>query len=303
MDGLLLVDKPSGPTSHDIVARVRRLLGEPRVGHTGTLDPMASGLLPLVIGRATRLARFLSASDKSYHADVRLGVATDTYDAQGAATTAPHQGPMPSWQDLERALDRFRGAFLQQPPAYSAKKIDGARSYRLARASSRAPSTGAPVLPARVEVTAHAIEVLAADGDRVTLRVDCSAGFYVRALAHDLGTALGTGAHLAALRRTRSGGFLVSRALAFDAIERDPDAAGAAVIPLAAMLPDLSAAVLTDAGAHRVAHGRDLGPGDVVELNGGPTTGIRLVDRSGRLLGIGVRAGASGVLHPSVVLM
>ena len=177
MDGLLLVDKPSGPTSHDIVARVRRLLGEPRVGHTGTLDPMASGVLPLVVGRATRLARFLSASDKTYDADVRLGVATDTYDAQGAATSDPHPGPMPSLQDLERALDRFRGAFLQQPPAYSAKKIGGTRSYRLARASSRAASAVPAALPAPVPVTAHAIEVLAAGGDRVTLRVACSAGF------------------------------------------------------------------------------------------------------------------------------
>ena len=137
MDGLLVVDKPSGLTSHDVVVRVRRALGERRIGHTGTLDPAATGVLPLVLGRATRLARFLSASDKSYDAVVRLGVATDTDDAEGTPAGPSYQGPMPSREAIDRALDRFRGIFLQQPPAYSAKKIEGQRSYRLARTASR----------------------------------------------------------------------------------------------------------------------------------------------------------------------
>ena len=137
MDGLLIVDKPAGPTSHDVVARVRRALGVRRIGHTGTLDPAATGVLPLVLGRATRLARFLSASDKAYEAVVHLGVATDTNDAEGAAAGPSYQGPLPSREVIDRALDAFRGTFLQQPPAYSAKKIDGQRSYRLARAASR----------------------------------------------------------------------------------------------------------------------------------------------------------------------
>src|SRR4029453_6840552 len=127
MDGLLVIDKPAGPTSHEVVARVRRALGERRIGHTGTLDPTATGVLPLVLGRATRLARFLSAGDKSYEAVLRLGVATDTNDAQGAPAGLSYQGPMPSYAAIDRALDAFRGTFLQQPPAFSAKKIDGRR--------------------------------------------------------------------------------------------------------------------------------------------------------------------------------
>jgi tRNA pseudouridine55 synthase len=123
MDGLLVVDKPAGPTSHEVVARVRRALGERRIGHTGTLDPAATGVLPLVLGRATRLARFLSASDKSYEAIVRLGVATDTCDAEGTAAGPRYEGAMPSREAVDRALDQFRGTFLQQPPAYSANKI------------------------------------------------------------------------------------------------------------------------------------------------------------------------------------
>src|SRR5436190_12148679 len=125
MDGLIVIDKPEGPTSHDVVARLRRVLRERRIGHTGTLDPAASGVLPLVIGRATRLARFLSARDKSYEAVIRLGVATDTYDAHGQASGLPHSGAWPSRDEIERALDAFRGTFLQQPPAFSAKKSDG----------------------------------------------------------------------------------------------------------------------------------------------------------------------------------
>src|SRR5438128_3508871 len=125
MDGLLIVDKPAGPTSHDVVARVRRRLRERRVGHTGTLDPAASGVLPLVLGRATRLARFLSASDKTYEAEIRLGAATDTYDALGVVSGPMHQGPWPAREQIERALDAFRGSFLQSPPAFSAKKIGG----------------------------------------------------------------------------------------------------------------------------------------------------------------------------------
>src|SRR5437762_10622266 len=153
MDGLLVIDKPAGPTSHDVVVRIRRVLGERRVGHTGTLDPAATGVLPLVLGRATRLARFLSAGEKSYEAVVRLGIATDTQDAEGVATGAAHAGPFPARQAIDSALDAFRGTFLQQPPAYSAKKIDGRRSYRLARARSRQPSFtggGAPP-PARTD--------------------------------------------------------------------------------------------------------------------------------------------------------
>src|SRR5438093_9380103 len=137
MDGLLIIDKPAGPTSHDVVARMRRVLGERRIGHTGTLDPAATGVLCLVLGRATRLAQFLSHSDKSYEAVVRFGFATDTADAQGRATGPPSRSATPDREAIDEALRAFRGTFLQQPPAFSAKKIDGKRSHKLARARRR----------------------------------------------------------------------------------------------------------------------------------------------------------------------
>jgi tRNA pseudouridine55 synthase len=335
MDGLLVVDKTAGPTSHDIVARARRALGQPRIGHTGTLDPMASGVLPLVLGRATRLARFVSAGDKTYEAEIRFGIATDTYDAQGVQT-AEHRGPMPSADDIERALDAFRGTFMQRPPAHSAKKIGGTRSYTLARAARLRPraagdapdrtggldSLDPPAGASPVSVMTRAIEIMrddrdrpdGADGagrragrDRIRVRVECSAGFYVRSLAHDLGERLGVGAHLAALRRTRSGGFTLADAIGVASLELDPAAALKAVIPLAGMLPGLSSAILTEAGERRVAHGLDLGAGDVQELRDGgepgPAAGIRLIDRRGDLLGIAEAAGTLGVLHPFVVLI
>ena len=185
MDGLLIVDKPSGPTSHDVVARLRRALREKRIGHTGTLDPMATGVLLLVVGKATRLAKFLSASDKSYDAVVRFGFATDTADAQGRPLGAGQRAPMPSREAIDAALDAFRGTFMQQPPAFSAKKIDGQRSYKLARAARDArlkPSrseptcrTATPALPHRLpglppERHRHAIRIVSLDGDHVTLQ-------------------------------------------------------------------------------------------------------------------------------------
>jgi len=206
VDGLLVIDKPAGPTSHDVVARLRRVLRERRIGHTGTLDPGATGVLPLVLGRATRLARFLSARDKQYEAVIRLGTATDTYDASGATVGPRHQGAWPSRSEIEAVLDTFRGTSLQQPPAFSAKKIKGKRSHKLARGRSgvgvgsewgRSPSQ---FLPAPVAVTAHVIDLISVEDDLVTLRIDCSAGFYVRSLAHDLGDRLSVGAHLTALR-------------------------------------------------------------------------------------------------------
>jgi tRNA pseudouridine55 synthase len=327
MDGLLVVDKPSGPTSHDVVARMRRALNETRIGHTGTLDPMATGVLLLVVGKATRLAKFLNASDKSYDAVVRFGFATDTADAEGRPLGAASGRAMPSREAIETALDAFRGTFMQQPPAFSAKKIDGQRSYKLARAARvdvaprtphLAPSNPSdpPALPAPASVTAHAIRVVSQDGDHVTLSLDCSAGFYVRSLAHDLGDRLGIGAHLAALRRTRTGDFGLDRALALDAAQADPRRAADAMVPLADMLPDLASVVLTPEGANRVAHGQDIRPCDqqVSSLNSqlsslnsppqalSPQPFVRLVSPGGTLLAIAETTGA-GLLHPSVVLV
>ncbi|HET6959223.1 MAG TPA: tRNA pseudouridine(55) synthase TruB [Vicinamibacterales bacterium] len=308
MDGLLAVDKPSGPTSHDVVARMRRALGERRIGHTGTLDPLATGLLLLVLGKATRLAKFLSASDKSYEATVRFGFATDTADAQGQPLGPIIGHATPSRDAIDAALEEFRGTFLQQPPAFSAKKIEGQRSYKLARKArdarlkpSRYPPAlpdqpappdlpsppdlsnppdlsdpldlsdlpdlpdppDPPALPATVSVTAHAIRIVNLDGDHVTLSVDCSAGFYIRSLAHDLGQRLGVGAHLTALRRTRTGDFGLDRALSLDALERDPAAAAKVLVPLSGALRSWPSVVLTADGVVRVGHGQDVRPMDL----------------------------------------
>jgi tRNA pseudouridine55 synthase len=305
-----------------VVARVRRILRERSVGHTGTLDPAATGVLPLVLGRATRLARFLSASDKTYEAVVTLGFATDTADASGAAVGVTYDGPLPSRDAIDRALDGFRGTFLQEPPAYSAKKIGGTRSYKLARAHLR-PSVDPPSLvrPQPVPVVVHRLDLLDVSGDRVTLRVDCAAGFYVRSLAHELGTRLGTGAHLRCLRRTRSGVCTLADAIPLDTAEREPDRAARHVVPLAQMLRDFPAVVLTAAGVRRAAHGHDVGPGDVEGQPGfgnrdsGFAAGfesrlpnpesrfVRLLDPAGDLVGVAKPAAVPGLLHPSVVLV
>jgi tRNA pseudouridine55 synthase len=315
VDGLLILDKPVGPTSHDVVARVRLVLGERRIGHTGTLDPAASGVLPLVVGRATRLARFLSAADKAYEATVRLGVETDTDDSLGQRIGVPHTGPFPAREAIDRALDEFRGTFLQQPPVYSAKKIGGKRSHRLARASlARAIPAGLQtpaVFPAPVLVTAHVIQIVGCEDDRVTIVVTCSAGFYLRALAHDLGERLGTGAHLEALRRTRSGDATIAAALPLALVERDRGAAIAALVPLANVLAALTSVILTDEGARRAGHGRDLGPSDIaggplaIQQGGkaGEPPRFRLLDRQGNLIGVAETGRTPGLLHPAVILV
>jgi tRNA pseudouridine55 synthase len=311
MDGVLVIDKPVGPTSHDVVARVRRAIGERRVGHTGTLDPAASGVLPLVVGRATRLARFLSIGGKSYEASIRLGISTDTGDAQGTAVGALFQHALPSSDAINEALDPFRGTFLQQPPAYSAKKIDGKRSHTLARARARrtsdlqaASATEEVHLPAPARVTTYRLDIVDTLADVVTLSLDCSAGFYVRSLAHDLGERLGTGAHLIALRRTRSGDFSLRDTLLLDVVERDREAAIAGLVPLSAVLLELSSVVLTAEGARHACHGRDLAAGDLASsLPAALGSWIRLLGQDGDLLGIARPAVSPGVLHPSVVLV
>ena len=333
MDGLLVVDKPAGLTSHDVVARMRRVLREKAIGHTGTLDPMATGVLLLVLGKATRLARFLTASDKSYDARVRLGFATDTADAMGRAVGPVSEWPMPSREAIDAALEQFRGTFMQQPPAFSAKKIDGQRSYKLARARAAdarlqpsrydgpdLPDQPAPpdppALPAPASVTTHRLEIVSIEADTLALSVVCSAGFYVRSLAHDLGAQLGTGGHLTALRRTTTGGFGIDRAITLDAAERDPERAAAAVVPLTGILRQLPAVVLTAEGVTRATHGRDIDPRDSAlsepsalspepssSLSLSPEPFVRLLDSHGNLVAIAQPAGAGGLLHPSVVLV
>jgi tRNA pseudouridine55 synthase len=309
MDGLLIIDKPEGPTSHDIVARVRRLFRIPRVGHTGTLDPMASGVLPLVLGRATRLARFLTRDRKRYEAVVRFGQATDTYDRLGEPV-GPAVTPEVTRERLEAALDTFRGAIEQTPPAYSAKKIGGEAAHRLAR-------RGEAVTPAPVRMHVARLDLLDATAETVTLDVECSAGFYVRSLAHDLGAALGCGGHLTALRRTASGEWTLDRAVTLDRCERDPAEAQAHVVPMSSLLAWMVGVRLTGEGVTRVGHGQAIRPVDLVSpadlLTGAPRSGatepdgegaglIRLLGPDGDLLGL-AQAGPQGFLHPALVLV
>ena len=311
MDGLLIVDKPSGPTSHDVVARVRRILRERRVGHTGTLDPFASGVLPLVIGRATRLARFLEG-DKKYDAVIRLGMETDTYDLLGEPVGEPSNGSWPNRAQIEAALEPFIGTFLQQPPAFSAKKIAGVRSYDIARRTRHQPEAVRPAAPAPVAVTTHGIDVLDASGPEVRLRVHCSAGFYVRSLAHDLGEALGLGGHLTALRRVEAAGVSVERVIPLAELEGEASATGSrAFLPMDEMLSSLPSVVLTQIGVTNASRGRDLGPSDAQEGFSGalqaafdtPPRHVRVMAPGGHLVAVAEAAKVSGLLHASVVLV
>ena len=304
MNGVLVVDKPRGPTSHDVVARVRRALGMSRVGHTGTLDPLATGVLPLVIGRATRLAAMLSGADKEYDAGVRFGLATATYDAAGRTGAPP---PAPAGLDtarIEEALGRFRGTFSQMPPAYSAKKVGGVAAYTLARRNE------AVELHA-VAVTVSRLELLAYQDGLARILVTATAGFYVRSLAHDLGQRLGCGAHLESLRRSRAGMFGLADAVTLEEVEAEGRDAGQRLVSLNRLLPQMPAAVLNERGAQRAAHGNTLGPSDFTGVQELPGTGegdavaphrFRLMDGSGGLLGI-AETRPGGLLHPVIVLV
>src|SRR5579871_6348094 len=211
LTGVLLIDKSAGPTSHDVVARIRRTIGQREIGHTGTLDPRATGLLPLVLGRATRLASLFTGGDKTYDASIRLGYATDSDDAEGAPI-GRRAASLPDDAGIQAALSGFRGESLQVPPSHSAKKVDGVRAYERARG-------GETVSLAPVPVTVRDIDWLGRSGDVVHVRIVATSGFYVRALARDLGERLGCGAHLDALRRTQSGPFRVEQAVPLDQAE------------------------------------------------------------------------------------
>lgn len=307
MDGVLIIDKPAGPTSHDVVAKARRALREKRIGHTGTLDPLATGVLPIVIGKATRLASLLSSTEKEYDAGIRLGATSDTYDAAGQLTPGNEPQALaigPS--EVEEALAAFRGTFPQVPPPYSAKKIAGVPAYRLARKQQ-------PAVLAPVRVTVHALELIGLEGGLVRVRVRTSPGFYVRSLAHDLGARLGCGGYLESLRRTRAGKYGLEGSITLDDLEQHPDAAASSLIPLEALAPELPLVRVTPRGAERASHGNFLTPNDLVETGPvpdlsvpvpGPAGGgrVRVVDGAGRLLAI-ADAGPDGLLRPSIVLV
>jgi tRNA pseudouridine55 synthase len=294
--GLLVVDKPPGMTSHDVVASVRRRLRGAKVGHTGTLDPFATGVLPLVVGSATRLAAYLTSSDKEYEALVRLGRATDTHDGTGRTVfEAPPEAVLPGPEAIGEVLSGFLGTWLQVPPAFSAKRAAGARAYELAR-------RGAAVALAPVEVTVRELELRSVDGTLVSVRLVSSAGFYVRAFADEVGRRLGTGACLEQLRRTRSGAFGLGQAVTLERALTDD--IRALLVPLEALLTEWPSVVLTAEGVDEVRHGRSVGP---ARWTGpGPPadcpTRVRLLGPDARVVAL-AEIGPGRSLRPAVVLV
>jgi tRNA pseudouridine55 synthase len=277
MDGVLVIDKPSGPTSFDVVRRIRSLLRVKKAGHTGTLDPIATGVLPVCLNQATKIAGFITEGQKAYEAVIRLGVETDTHDAAGKTLAVAPVPPL-SAETLEEILPRFRGSFSQTPPMYSAVKIDGKRLYELARAGEEVPRAPRPV-------TVYELVMRDFSASEVHLFLRCSKGFFVRVLAHDLGRALGCGAHLRSLRRTASGAFTEAQALKLDRVMSLCSSAGGRVeierqlISIPDALADLPAVLVSRLDAVRVARG--------IPVEGqAPEGRVRLLDPAGALLAI-----------------
>ena len=304
MEGILIIDKPEGWTSHDVVARARRVLREKRVGHTGTLDPFATGVLVLLVGRATRLAQFLSGAEKEYAATVRLGFATDTGDLTGARREAEGTADCAALklEELEAALAPLRGEFAQVPPMYSAKKVGGRKLYELARRGEEVEREAVPVRVSAFEIVRDGDgRFLTSNEDAtcdVRVRVVCSAGTYVRALAESLGENLGMGAHLGELRRTRAGEFGLERAVTLEELPRLVEAGGEFLVPLEAALPHLPSQHLTAEDASRVRHGA------AVRARGTWEDGahVAFFDERGALLAVGAYDAADEVLRPRVML-
>lgn len=281
------------------MAFARRTLRQSRIGHTGTLDPFATGVLPLACGRATRLVRFMSAADKIYEATVRLGLVTDTYDTTG--TEVSRNDARASADDVAATIASMQGEQLQIPPPYSAKRIGGKRAYDLARQQT-------PVALAPARVTLYEAEILGTGADTVSVRLRCSAGYYVRSFAHDLGSRLGIGACLATLRRTASGHFTLADTVTFQ--DMDAGRALAAVLPIDRLLPHFAGVRVNARGRDRFQHGQTVRPADVVESLPASTGGqaskepwTRIVDESGALIGIGSPWDGDGTLRPHIVLI
>ena len=278
--GLLLVDKPAGITSHDVVSIVRRSLHTRRVGHAGTLDPFATGLLVVLVGRGTRLMPFVDGEPKVYDATIALGAETDTDDATGQIT---REASLPAPSAIEAGIAQLTGEIHQIPPTYSAKQVGGTRAYAAARRGKQLE-----LAPSRVVV--HRWEILSASQSRLSVRITCSGGTYIRALARDIGRLAGSAAHLAALRRLSSGGFDVRDASTVDVIR----SGGVEVRPLREAIPSVATRVLTDGELARVLHGNPV----VDELPAADR--VALLDDQGDLVAIAERSGIE--LRPKVVL-
>ncbi len=302
--GALLIDKPAGPTSHDVVAFVRRTMNVDRAGHTGTLDPLATGLLIVLVGSATRLAQFVAADDKEYIAHVRLGVSTPTYDAAslGEAREAGRAATEVTEEEVGTVLKRFRGTFLQTPPPYSAKKIASVPAYEKARKQQSFELKPVEVTVRTLETITDMVTDTATDaksdtdrGSVLRLRVAVTAGFYVRSLAHDIGQALGCGAHLEALRRTRAGRFRVDEAVTLDRVEAE---GARRIVTPSDLLGHMPSITIGDDSIRRIVHGNAIQgqtPGPE------PARHVRVLDGTGQLLAV-AEPRPGGVLQPLVVL-
>lgn len=302
VDGILVIDKPAGITSHDVVARVRRILKTKRVGHTGTLDPFATGVLVVLVGKATRLARFVDKDEKEYEAVVRFGSETDTGDATGSRSTesgmrAEELSRILAEAEWNNVLSAFRGEIDQIPPMYSAKKVGGRKLYEHARKGETVARTPA-------SVTIGALEMLAPSNPHVSdleirLRVVCSAGTYVRVLAEDIGRAVGVGAHLQELRRTRAGRFCLEQSNTLDQIADMKDPA-VALLPMELAVEHLPEIVLSSDRVDKTRAGLASRVPDTAFTDGQL---VRMHGPDGELLAIGIHDSAEGCVRPRVVLI
>ncbi len=290
MNGILVIDKPSGMTSHDVVNRVRRLLKERSVGHLGTLDPMATGVLPLVLGKLTRLAQFYNGAEKSYQGQIRLGFATDTYDAEGEPA-GEKQIVQVTLEGLRELACRFRGEIQQMPPPFSAKKIAGVPAYKLARKKQEVT-----LEPVRVEI--KEFEILNLEGELASFRARVSSGTYMRSVAHDIGQLLGVGAHLACLRRTGVGEFTEIDACTLERLESAAPSGEfqALLIHPRRILPSFPSVTADEANVNRIRHGQAV---NLPEMSRAPL--VKVFAGQAELIAIASRV-AGTLFHPKVVL-
>ncbi len=290
MNGVLVIDKPRGVTSHDVVARVRRLLHERSVGHLGTLDPMATGVLPLVLGRMTRLAQFYGDAEKAYEGEIRFGFATDTYDADGEPVGEAKAVQL-SLEAVRSAGSHFVGKLNQMPPPFSAKKVSGVPAYKLARKKKEVE-----LQPVEVEV--RELEILSLEGDRAAFRSRVSAGTYLRSIAHEMGQALGIGAHLASLKRTASGEFTLEDARTLEQVEAAARAGEPEreFVHLRRVLPAFPSVTVAEDVAAKIRHGM---PVNLPEMSKSKL--VKVFVGQSELIAIASRV-AGTLFHPKVVL-
>ncbi len=293
------MDKPAGFTSHDVVARARRILGIRQIGHFGTLDPFATGVLPLSIGKATRFAQFYLKSRKSYEGAIRFGVATDTYDATGRPSGEPAEVDLTA-AEIEHVFAQLTGRRLQTPPPFSAKRVAGTRAYKLARQQK-------PVDLKPVEVEIYALELLSFEAEVARFAVECSGGTYVRSLAHEIGGKLGCGAHLAGLRRTAVAEFTEAQSATLEKLDEAAKAgeAGRLLIPLEALLPQFPELMVRGGEEKSIRHGHRFELAQVARLSGQPARPpslLKILNADRRLIAV-ARHVEGAIYHPGLVLV